>query len=192
MAEHGTTTEAGTDGDGLVLQKYEAMVLVVVPPRDFEEQTLRHARSSLANVRVGTRSVSTVPDVLIHGRLQDEFMVDGPLAEARLEGYAGVIFVGGEGALELADDADALRLASEAAERRLLIGAWGHSVAILAAAGVLRRRRVTGAPAVADAVRRAGARFTGRQLEVDRNLVTATDAAVGIRFGKALAQIVGI
>lgn len=191
MADDGAGT-SDTDEDGLAIQKYEAMVLVVVPPNDYAEQTLRHARSSLANVSVGTRSVSTEPDELIRGRLQDEFMVDERLAGASLDGYAGVIFVGGEGALALADDPDALRLAREAADAGKLIGAWGCSVAIPAKAGVLRKRRVTGAESVRDLVRRGGGKFTGRQLERDKNIVTAQDEAVGIRFGKALAQIVGI
>ena len=71
---------------------------------------------------------------MIKGRHQDEFLVDGPLAGESMDAYSGVIFVGGEGALELATNADALRLAREAAAQDKLIGAWGHSVAILARA----------------------------------------------------------
>lgn len=180
------------DADGLVVQKYHSQVLVVVPPADYAEQTLRHARSSLHNVHVGTTSVSTNTEDLIHGRLQDEFQVDGDIARVSMDAYSGVIFVGGEGALKLVDHPDALRLAREASVQSKLIGAWGHSVAILAQAGILKGKRVTGAPEVKDAVTRAGGKFTGRQLERDGVLVTATDEAVGIRFGKTLAQIVGI
>ena len=187
-----TAAHVEKDADGLVIQKHESMVLIVLPPRDFAEQTLRHARSSLHNVHVGTFSVSTVTGDLIKGRLQDEFMVDGDIAHATMEPYSGIVFVGGEGALAFLDDPHALRLAREATDARKMIGAWGHSVSVLAKAGVLRGRRVTGAPEIRDAVERAGAKFTGRQLERDENLVTATDEAVGIRFGKALAAIVGI
>lgn len=191
MAEQGTESE-DKDEDGLAIQKYEALVLVVVPPSEFAEQTLRHARSSLANVAVGTRSVSTEPDELIKGRLQDEFLVDERIDGVSLDEYAGVIFVGGEGALSLVDHPDCLRLAREAADAGKLIGAWGCSVAIPAKAGVLRRRKVTGAERVRDIVKQGGGKFTGRQLEQDKNIVTAQDEAVGIRFGKALAQIVAI
>ena len=38
------------------------MVLVVVPPSEFGDESLRYARSSLSNVHVGTRSVSTRAD----------------------------------------------------------------------------------------------------------------------------------
>lgn len=185
-------TGAELDEDGLVIQKYVSRVLVVLPSAEYAEQTLRHARSSLYNVHVGTYSVATDSENLIQGRLQDEFQVDAPLQGASLEGFAGVIFVGGEGATELFDNPDALRLAREADSGDMLIGAWGHSVGILAKAGILKGRRVTGCPAVAEILRSAKARYTGRQLERDGKLVTATDEAVGIRFGKALAQVVGI
>ncbi|MEM7516064.1 MAG: hypothetical protein AAF368_03955, partial [Planctomycetota bacterium] len=116
----------GLDEDGLQIQKYVSMVLVVVPNEDYMEQTLRHARSSLYNIHVGTRSVAADTESLLQGRLQDEFMVDGPLSEASLDGYEGVIFVGGKGALELCDNEHALRLAREAATHNKMIGAWGH------------------------------------------------------------------
>ena len=192
MSKPAAGPEQEKDEDGLVVQKYTSLVLVVVPPREYGDQALRHARSSLYNVHVGTYSVSTNFADLIKGRLQDEFMVDGDIAAARMEAYSGVVFVGGEGALELADNPDALRLAREAAADDKLIGAWGHAVAILARAGVLKGRRVTGSPDVRDLVDAAGGKWTGRQLERDRSLVTASDEAVGMRFGKTLAQIVGI
>jgi protease I len=190
--KEGPGSQPEKDEHGLVVQKYQSMVLVVVPPSDYAELTLRHARSSLYNVHVGTYSVSTNASDLIKGRLQDEFMVDGEIAGAAMNVYSGVIFVGGEGALQLVEDPDAQRLAREAAAAGKMIGAWGHSVAILARAGILKGRRVTGAPEIRDRLTAAGAKFTGRQLEKDGSLVTATDEAVGIRFGKTLAQIVGI
>jgi len=193
MAKHGSgAAEPEKDADGLIVQKHTSTVLVVVPERDYGEQTLRHARSSLHNVHVGTWSVSTNWNDLIKGRLQDEFLVDGDLKAARMDAYSGVLFVGGEGAMELAGNQDALRLAREASSAGKMIGAWGHATAILARAGVVKGRRVTGAGEVADLVSQAGGRFTGRQLERDGDLVTAADEAVGIRFGKTLAQIVGI
>ena len=193
MAKHAPGAD-GTerDAEGLVVQKHASTVLVVVPDEAFGEQTLRHARSSLHNVHVGTYSVSARSRDPVKGRLQDEFLVDGDIAQAKMEPYSGVLFVGGEGALALAGNEHALRLAREADAGGKLIGAWGHAVAVLARAGILEGRRVTGDPEVEDLVLRAGGRFTGRQLERDGDLVTAADEAVGIRFGKTLAQIVGI
>jgi len=192
MAHAKPNPDAELDEDGIVIQKHRSRVLVVVPPEEFGDESLRYARSSLHNVHVGTRVVSTTYDREVKGRLQDEFLVDGTLSEASMEDYSGVIFAGGEGAAALADDPDALRLAVEAARAGKLIGAWGHALGILARAGVVKGHKVTGDPSARDAVKRAGGKFTGRQLEKSGPVVTSRDDAVGMRFGKALAEIVGI
>jgi protease I len=183
---------AEVDADGLVVQKYRSVVLVVVPPAEYAEETLRYARSSLYNVHVGTWSVSTEDRELIKGRHQDEFVADAKLDGVQVDGYSGVIFVGGEGARQYFENAEALRIARDAAKQKKMIGAWGHATEILARAGVLRGRKVTGDPSTRAAVERAGGKYTSRQIEIDDKLVTARDDAVGMRLGKALAAIVGI
>lgn len=192
MAQAKPDQDAELDEDGIVVQKHRSMVLVVVPARDFGDESLRYARSSLHNVHVGTRVVSTTYDQEVKGRLQDEFLVDGLLADEGMAAYSGLLFAGGEGAARLADDPDAVRLAREAAQAGKLLAAWGHGVEILARAGVLKGIKVTGDPSVRASVERAGGKYTGRQLEKRGTVVTARDEAVGMRFGKALAEVVGI
>lgn len=192
MSKKEETEGQELDADGLVVQKYLSTVLVVVPPEGFGEQALRGARSSLYNVHIGTRTVSTRYEDMVRGRLQDEFLVDGTIRGESLEPYSGVVFAGGEGGAALEDDEDCLRLAREAAAAGKLLGAYGNGVAVLARAGVIRGRRVTAPAALADAIRRAGGRSTGRQIELDGNLVTGLDETSAMRFGKALAQAVAV
>ena len=66
------------------------------------------------------------------------------------------------------------------------------AVAVLAKAGILKKRKVTGNPALRELLEQAGARFTGVQVQQDGKLVTAYDDAAGLRFGKALVEIVRI
>jgi putative intracellular protease/amidase len=192
MAKKEQTPGLELDADGLVVQRYISTVLVVVPPTGFGEQTLRGARSSLYNVRVGSRTVSTLSDEMVRGRLQDEFLVDGSIRGESLESYSGVIFAGGESDAQLEGDEDCLRLAREAAATGKLLAAYGNAVAVLARAGVIRGLRVTGPPALADVVKRAGGHYTGRQIETSGKVVTGIDEAVAMRFGKALAQVVAV
>lgn len=192
MGKKKAAADAELDADGLVVQKYRSMVLVVVPAHDFGDECLRYARSSLHNVHVGTRVVSVQDQEAVKGRLQDEFLVEGTLAGEQAQSYSGVIFAGGEGALELARNEDALRLARDAARAGKLIGAWGHAVAILASAGLLKGRRVTAHPSIRESLRQGGARPSTRQVEVDDRIVTGIDESSGMRFGKALATLVGI
>jgi putative intracellular protease/amidase len=190
-ADQQAAQDAGLDEDGLVIQTYLSTVLVVVPASGYGEQAMRFARSSLANVHVGTRSVSREFDAEIKGRLQDEFLVDEPLAGQSMERYSGILICGGESE-ELSADADVQRLLGEAAAAGKMIACYGNGLAALARAGVIKGKRVTGDPSCADAARKAGGKYTGRQLEVAGQVITALDESSGMRFGKALAQVVGI
>ncbi len=193
MSDKEEEPKEGVDELGLEIHEYASTVLVVMPSSQYDETTLRYARSALYNVHVGTWSVCSETEELIIGHLQDEFQVDARLdAAVTMDGYSGILFCGGPGASELANDSEALRLARAAAEQKKLIGAWGDSLEVLAKAGVLRKRKVTGAMRLKDSVKAAGGRFTGTQVERDKNLVTAIDDAAGFRFGKALVQVVAI
>lgn len=185
-------TRDALDEDGLIVQKYESIVLVVLPPAGFGDQILRYARSSLYNVRVGTHSVATVTDEAVKGRLQDEFLVDSALADASMEGYSGILIAGGEGPPALGEDAKVHELLRAAARDGKLIAGWGDALVALARAGVVKGRKVTGDARYADLVAEAGGKFTGREVVVSKNLVTARDEGAGMRFGQALAEVVRI
>lgn len=189
MAEN---EEPEVDEHGLKIQSYVSTCLVIVPEHDYAETTLRYARSSLYNVHVGTRSVSTSDDGLIQGMMQDEFQVDGRVEGESMNDYSGLVLVGGPGAMDLCEHPDVIRLTQEASRGKKMIAAWGHSTAILARAGVCKGRKVTGDDAVADLVRKAGGKFTGSQVVRDGHLITACDDAAGFRMGREMIQMVGI
>lgn len=192
MSKKETDAKTQVDEHGLVVHKYVSLVLVVVPPAGYAETTLRYARSALFNVHVGTRVVSSQEGALLRGELQDEFEVDGSLAEEGMEPYSGLILCGGVGAAWLAEQSDVLRLVREAREQDKLIGAFGLALRALARAGVVKKRRVTGDRGLRAELEAAGARYTGTQVETDGKLVTGLDDASGFRFGKALVQVVRI
>ena len=190
MAEQ--ETDNTLDDDGIEIIEYLSTVLIVLPPEQFDEQVMRCVRSSLAVVHVGTRSVSTEFDEMVRGRLQDEFLVGGVLADESMEGYSGVVFVGGEGAKALCSDEDAIRLAKEAKASGKMIAAWGEAVGVLAHASIVKGVKVTGSPEYAQALKGAGAKVGTRQVEQSGSIVTGYDSTVGMRFGKALAHVVSV
>lgn len=183
---------AEVDEHGLVIHKHLASVLVVVPSEGFAEQTLRYARSSLFNVSVNTVSVSAEFDDLLKGSMQDEFQVDMRLNEVKMDDYVGLIVVGGPGSAALAENQAVIDLVKAATQQNKLVAAWGESTAVLAQAGVVDKKKVTGAPATRAALEKAGAKYKGLQVVVDGKLVTGYDDAAGFRFGKALVQVVAI
>jgi deglycase len=192
MAKKEAAAKPQLDEHGLVVHRYVSTVLVVVSPSGYAETTLRYARSALFNVHVGTRVVSSDDVALLRGELQDEFQVDGSLAQETMSPYSGLILCGGTGAPWLAEQAEVLRLAREADAQQKLIGAWGLAILALARAGVIRKKRVTGDPSLRQEIGAAGARYTGRQVERDGKIITGLDDAAGFRFAKALVQLVRI
>ena len=124
--------------------------------------------------------------------MQDEFLVEGVLEDESMEGYSGVVIGGGEGAKELGTNADAIRLVQEAAAAGKLIGAWGDAVGVLANAGVVSGVKLTSSASCRVAMEKAGAVVSTRQVVVSGNYVTGYDSTVGMRFGKALAQVVSV
>jgi len=177
------------DEYGLKIPVYSKMVLVIVPPRDYAETTMRYTRSKLFNVDVGSRVVSTQEEELIHGHLQDEFQPEAVIADQEMRDYGGLILCAGPGVVELFDDEATLRLIREAAQQAKPIGAWGDSTALLAKAGIVEKRRVTGDSAQRETLAQAGAIFTGAQVEVDGLLVTADGESSGLRFAIALQKL---
>ncbi len=186
------TVEQELDADGIPVQHYISKVLIAVPAEGFGEQTLRYARSSLAGVHVGSVTAALDPDTPVRGRLQDEFLVDTGLADQVLDAYSGILIVGCTGEHPLARDAHIAELVRSADRDGKLIATWGNGLAVLIASGILRGRKVTGEPGLAGAARQAGARFTGREVQVDGSLITARDEGAGMRFGQALADHVRI
>jgi len=180
------------DDDGLVVQKYPTSVLVIVPPHGFGDQSLRYARSCLHNVHVGTKSVSTLSEEMVTGRLQDEFLVDAAVDDVDMADYAGVLVVANDGPSLLSQEARVLQLVRDAAEAGKLVAGWGNALEVLARAGVVKGKRVTGDPEAKELAVQNGAKYTGRQIEVSNNFVTARDEGAGMRFGQALAEIVRI
>ena len=185
-------SEQQLDEDGLVVQQYMSQVLLVLPPEGFGDQILRYARSCLYNVHVGSVSVAVDPETEVKGRLQDEFLVDQGLAGQDMSDYSGILIAGNDGESPLANESALLDLVRAADKDGKLIAAWGSAVAVLARAGVLKGRKVTGSPNVRDEVIQAKGKYSGRQTEVCGHIVTALDEGAGMRFGQALAEYVRI
>ncbi len=187
-----TTIDKQLDADGIEIIHHERMVLVVLPPAGFGEQNLRYVRSTLMDVHVGTRSVSTETEELVKGRLQDEFLVDYALEEANMDDYSGILLAGDDGQCSaLSGEAKVLDLVRKAAAQGKLLAAWGNAVGILAEAGVLKRKKVTGSDRVREQVLQAGARWTGREVAQHENIVTARDEAAGMRFAQSVVAALG-
>ena len=105
-----------------------------------------------------------------------QFALNAAFAEIRAEDYDGLVIPGGRAPEYLRLNPRVLDLVRHFAESGKPIASICHGAQILAAAGVVQRRRLNCYPAVAPEVTRAGAEYVELPWEgvlVDDNLVSA-------------------
>lgn len=122
------------------------------------------------------------------GKFRVTAQVDKIVDEIDPAAYDALALVGGPGALEHLDNPKVHALFKKAAELGKLLGAICISPVVLAHAGLLKGRTVTGFPDGADEIRKAGANYTGSELEIDGRLITASGPVPAKKYGQALAE----
>ncbi|MEB3816824.1 MAG: DJ-1/PfpI family protein [Desulfurococcales archaeon] len=109
----------------------------------------------------------------IRGKRGIEFSVDATFEEALNEEWDALVIPGGRGPERARIHREAVELTRKLVARGVPTLAICHGPLLLASAGVIRGRRVTGHPGIADDLRNAGAIYTGAPAEADGNIVTA-------------------
>ena len=110
--------------------------------------------------------------------------------------YDAIAFIGGAGTWYLREDKNCLRIAIEANAANLPLGAICWSTTVLAKAGVLDGKKVTGFDGLDYGTRKPaseylishGAKYTGHILEIDSNIITARDPGCSLVYGKAILE----
>ncbi len=122
------------------------------------------------------------------GKFRVTAQVDKTVDELDPAAYDALALVGGPGALEHLDNPKVHGLFARAAAAGKLIGAICISPVVLAHAGLLKGRTVTCWPDGAPELEKAGAKYTGSELEVDGKLITASGPVPAKRYGQAIAE----
>jgi protease I len=168
-----------------------ARVLMVIAPEKFRDEELFEPRKALedAGAAVTVVSASAGP---VEGMLGAKAKPDLLLKDARAAGAEAVVFVGGVGAQAYFDDAEAHRLAKEAASSGKLVGAICLAPGILARAGLLKGRKATAYESEKEALEKGGASWSDSEVVVDPSgpfpLVTANGPKAAAAFGKAIVE----
>lgn len=163
----------------------EKKILMVVPPVEFDDEAYDQTRRVLTSAgnRVTVASLENVPALGVQGLSAP---TDAALKDVKYYEYDAVVFVGGPGARILFDDERARKLAKDAEYK--VLGAVGNASYLLARAGVLKNKRVTGDAQLGARIAAEGAIFTGREVEIDGKIVTTRDASYGQHFANALIE----
>lgn len=139
-----------------------------------EEMEVILASSSLETSR-GMLGGTAKPNILI--------------GEAKVEEFDVIIFVGGMGASEYWDDPVAREIVKKAVALDKLICAICIAPVTLANAGILDEKKATVFSSEVKAIKRKGAIYTGKAVEVDGNIITAEGPQAAKEFGETIIKI---
>lgn len=93
--------------------------------------------------------------------------------DANAADYEAVIIPGGQSPAALLKDPQMIRFVQDADKAGITIAAICHGPQLLAQAGLLKGRTLTGYPGIAAEIREAGGSFVDKEVVVDRNLITS-------------------
>lgn len=94
------------------------------------------------------------------------------LADVRAGDYQLLYIPGGKAPAELKKNKDALRIVKQCVENGIPIAAFCHGPQVLAAAGVIKGRNITGWPKIQDEIEEAGANYVNDETVVDGQFIT--------------------
>jgi protease I len=176
--------ESSTTGD-------QGTVLLIIAPSGFNDDEYSKVRAILETagyaVVVASRSLDLADGD--YGLVQAQPSV--VLADTNMTDYDAAVFIGGRGSTVYWDDAEAHRIAREAAGNEKVLAATSIAPVILARAGVLDGKQATVYdPAThCPELEAGGARCTGERVQRDGRIVTARLEQAADQFAETIVQV---
>jgi protease I len=164
-------------------------VLLFIAPGNFRDEELFDSKRELEARGAECVAASTRRGVFT-GRMGGKAEATLAANEVKASDFDALAFVGGPGVEEHALDSNAtvLSLARNFAAAGKIVGAICIAPRVLAAAGLVRGKRVTAFPdeKTLSSLKKSGAVFVGSQCETDGRFVTANGPSSARAFGRAI------
>lgn len=113
---------------------------------------------------------------------------DMTIDEAMENDFDGFFVAGGPGSYDLFHNSTIHRILSNALALGKVIGGICSGVATLAYAGLLKGRKATSFSGISDDLKKNGALYTGKSLEIDGKIITADGPQSATKFGEAIVK----
>ncbi|MHB8894257.1 MAG: DJ-1/PfpI family protein [Candidatus Geothermincolia bacterium] len=156
-------------------------VLVLLAP-DFQENEAAIPISRLVEAGADVDVASLEKGMLVGHNQKASISAEFKLSEIDAAVYDAVVVPGGKSPAALAEDPAALEIIKLMYESGRPVCAIGYGPLLLAAAGVLSGKTITGWPGIKKEVQRSGATFVNEPVWVDQNVITAKEAKDVDRF----------
>jgi len=161
-------------------------VLMVIAPKNFQDKEFSIPKGIFekAGVKVTVASLSTDTATGMYGL---KVKPDISIKNAKASDYDAIVFIGGSGATVYKFDPYAHSLAIEAKKNDRLVSAICLGPVILAKAGILEGKKVTGSPAGFHLLLEGKAKVhKEKNVVVDGKIITGSGPEAAEEFGKAV------
>ena len=162
-------------------------VVMVIAPQNFRDEELLQPKKVLtekgAAVTVACASLETAK-----GMLGAEVKPDMLVSEIKPEDWDAIILVGGTGATHYFEDSSVHSMLNEAIKQDKIVGAICIAPVTLANAGILSGKKATVYSSEVQTLKDKGAECTGKDVERDGKIITASGPQAAEEFGNAIAQ----
>lgn len=162
-------------------------VVMIIASHDFRDEELFKPRDLFLErgmkVILASSSLKTARGML-GGTAQPDILIK----EVKVEEFDAIVFVGGMGSSEYWEDPVAREIVKKAVALNKIIGAICIAPVTLANAFILEGKKATVFSSEINKLKNKGAIYTGKNVEVDGNIITANGPQAAEEFGKAIIQ----
>ena len=163
--------------------------LVIIAFEGFRDEEYSEPKAILEKSGIQVITASTQIDTA-KGKLGMLAKVDILLDQVKVDDYDAILFIGGPGCYGFYDDPIAHKIAQEAVSQAKILGAICAAPGILANAGVLKGKKAT--MFMDDGTLAKGnATYTGKGVEIDGIIITATGPQTAKAWGLAIEKALG-
>ena len=171
-----------------IVKRLEGKRVLVLLASEFEDAEFRDVAGPLMLEGATVTVASTSEDVLNGKRGEVAVIPDKLVHDVDVSTYSAIYIPGGRAPSKMRDDPDVQKAVREAYDGGLRIGAVCHGPQVLISAGIVKNKTLTSHPAVGTELEEAGANYTGRPVERDGSITTATDLRAIAEFNTAFIR----
>lgn len=162
-------------------------VLLVIAPKDFRDEELFITQAELEKNGLKTIITSTTTGDCIGSKGGTTFATQD-IHQINTNEFATVVFIGGIGSRIFFEDDTAISLAQQMHAKGNPVAAICIAPVILAKAGLLNHKKATVFSSEIETIESLGAYYTGMDVTVDGNIITAYGPQSALRFAKRIAE----
>ncbi|MCM8799824.1 MAG: DJ-1/PfpI family protein [Candidatus Omnitrophica bacterium] len=163
-------------------------ILMIIAPEDFRDEELLRPKEIFEKnefkVVIASTSLNTAK-----GMLGAKIKPDILLTDVIVDDYVAVVFVGGIGASCYWEDHLAHKIANDAYNKGKIVSAICIAPVTLANAGLLSGKKATVWESEAGLLKKKGAQYTGRSVERDGKIITASGPFAAEEFADTILKV---